>query len=278
MTERQGLFTAAEAAVGVLGVLGLAFFAVIRFGQLVYCRELGVQPEEIGLTYAQTLSGAAVIVTGLALIIGVSIVASIIFFVERPGWLLPLESLGLFGAFGIVALLLWQFLGIPLLIAGAITLGVWTLVTFLPNVWSFLRSRLRLRKRETQVEPSRSPPLRWFADFFVSPNLAQRIPGSVVAVLAVVIALSVTFSGSGALGLHAARLVRANHEASFVALGIEARRVQLMGNAPMGYTAKETAILLGQNGNRVVLWDDQLRGAVAFNADDLIVISVPSAQ
>lgn len=49
-----------------LTLAGLGLYGAIRFGQQLYCDSLGINPEEIGLTYTASISRAAVILISLS--------------------------------------------------------------------------------------------------------------------------------------------------------------------------------------------------------------------
>jgi hypothetical protein len=64
-----------QTSTALLSLLGIGLYGAVRFGQQIFYNELGLAPEEVGLSYASSLSRAAVIVAAVSsvFLLGVSI-------------------------------------------------------------------------------------------------------------------------------------------------------------------------------------------------------------
>ena len=70
----------AQAVAAITALLGLGLYGAIRFGHQVFCDELNIRPEEIGLTYAASVSRAAVIILAFVTSVTVYWVGGLAFF------------------------------------------------------------------------------------------------------------------------------------------------------------------------------------------------------
>jgi hypothetical protein len=103
-------------------LLGLGLYGAVRFGHQVFCDQLGVRPEDIGLTYAASVSRAAVILVVLAVCFGVVLTSiTVLGNLQVPEFPTPIRFLNplvrglmaLAGGFlpAILAMFLGSFLG-----------------------------------------------------------------------------------------------------------------------------------------------------------------------
>jgi hypothetical protein len=269
-----------QTAASLLFIAGAGLFAAIRFGQQVFYNRFGVRPEEVGLSYAASVSRAAVTIvvlsTGAAFFYAVQVLR-----VQLVTWIARLRRFGRLAAIivsvlitvaAIIALLLLlKLLGdTPLEFALQFLFYAIAIVYF----WSMSKemfSDIRFFRRLVST---------------VQASL-RRLAATLLKPLGLLVCLSLFSFGtlilSGFTANTAANRVEAGEGVSpnsgFGILGLRAEPVLALGSLPENLEVSDRDIMyLGQYESTVVLYDISSYETIRVPADSIAVSSGPSVE
>jgi hypothetical protein len=288
----------AQTSAAALAILGVGLYGAIRFGQQIFCNALGVRPEEVGLTYAASVSRAAVVIIALVSIILFYISGSLLWIVISAylydrGWIVRVVLLIVSGALGIgmtiVGLYVASLMGDAAELTALILLGLGGIAFIAPGVWHFCRwlwrkwrqpNRLTGELRVTNPEgpegvgqPGAETPLQ-------TPVANDKDRKAIrVLVVAFVLCLLVfgSFALSGTSATRAAERVRSGQAVGlaggFGALGLRAEHVLVTGTPAVELELSNRDLMyLGQADGSTVVYDVNDDKALRLPSDSVSVV------
>jgi hypothetical protein len=241
-----------------LPVLALAIYGFIRFGQQAFCDQLGVTPEEIGLTYAASVSRAAVLIVVFTSFAGLIIAGSVFTALAAPNRGLALLkwpiALLIYGSGAAAAAWLFGWA-----VAFALMLLIFPCASLYPA--AFRTSTLTWDEwlESSDRAPMSNPPSNYW-------------PGVVVALLCVGL-----FFVSAYVGRSAASRVKDGQSVSLGEglglLGIRGAPVTLVGTVPKDINQSgRNLVYLGRADSVIVLYDARSKGVLRIPSDGITVI------
>jgi hypothetical protein len=286
----------------MLAVLGVSVYGAIRLGHQVYGDRLGFKPEEIGLTYASSVSRAAVILVALTAVASFYVCGAL-FFGQLQGLQVPkivrvlitlvLAIIGavLAAASQFFASLLGpradRLIGVFLIVCmviGLIILTVIYVVPFTVRVSSLLIRRLPWRSRRSIQDSTSIPPGTNDGDdgddgqesVFDRLSRNVRKPINVAFVISTLAFGSFLMAGISAKG--AAERVQVGDpvdpSTGFGLLGIRAERVLVSGD--LGDTlelSRRTMMYLGQADGTLVFYDPLTNTVIRLPGESVAVVA-----
>jgi hypothetical protein len=210
----------------------------VRFGQQIFYNRLHITPEEVGLTYASSLSRAAVVIAAVSatVILGISgmVVVMRMMDVQGTSLLWTILKWGFWLAFPAILVMVVAYITVFVLGPTAILLTMFAIplmiVLAVPVIWK---------------------------GGALKPASLVRHPAPVLAAVSLITVMA--FIASGAIAQASTRRVRAGEElfgsVSFGVLGLRAEHVKLSGELPKGYDPPDDISLLGRADGTIILYD-----------------------
>jgi hypothetical protein len=269
-----------QTAASLLFIAGAGLFAAIRFGQQVFYNRFGVRPEEVGLSYAASVSRAAVTIvalsTGAAFFYAVQVLRARLITqitrIHRFGRLAStVISFLITAAATIALLLLLKLVGdTPLEFAVQFIAYATAIVLFWSMTKEMLTDSPTLRRLVAAVQPS-----------------TRRLVATLSKPLGLLVFISLLSFGtlvlSGFTANAAANKVEAGEGVSpnsgFGILGLRAEPVLALGSLPENLDVSDRYVMyLGQYESTVVLYDIGSYETIRVPADSIAVSSGPSVE
>jgi hypothetical protein len=267
-----------QGATSLTILLGLGLYGAVRFGHQIFCEQLGVRPEDIGLTYAASVSRAAVVLVVLAVCLGIILIGvTVLDNIEIPNLPKPIEFLtpvaaGLVGGAGgtfivVVALVLASLLGVTSLF-GIIAMIVGGFL-IIRGVAAFVRG---WRRRGTPNQEAR-PDLQKRPH----PDRFRWLRNRSMVVLLACLLTAAAFIASGMSANTAANHIKNGDtvQASGMPgiLGLHGEPVLATGDlADDLYLSNRLIMYLGQSDGSVVLYDVDAGWPMRLPADGISIV------
>jgi hypothetical protein len=288
----------AQTSAAALAILGVGLYGSIRFGQQVFCNALGVRPEEIGLTYAASLSRAAVVIIALISVVLFYYSGAVLWgymsesLFER-GWLLRVVLLIVSAALGVGMVLACGYVAglmgdaaqlaalIPIFLFGLVWGAnlIWQLCRWAWRKWrrpNRLTSELRVENSEAAEEvddpaPETSP------QSSATQGAGRKLPRVLVVVFVLSALIFGSFALSGTTATRAAERVRSGRAlgltGGFGALGLRAEHVLVTGTPAVELELSNRELMyLGQADGSTVVYDFNDDRALRLPSDSISVV------
>jgi hypothetical protein len=265
-----------QGATSLAILFGLGLYGAVRFGHQVFCDQLGVRPEDIGLTYAASISRAAVILVVLAICVGMLLAAVALLDNIQVKLPKPIQFLNPLAA----ALTGWIAGAIPtsilLVLAGLMgatsprTTLVITVGLLLVMVIFFFVQRWRRRDTPNQAaQPAleeRPPPDRL--------SLLRNWPRVVLLACLLTAAAFITSGVSANMAVNHVKNGEALQRGGLGFLGLRGEPVLVTGDlADDLYLSNRLIMYLGQSDGSVVLYDVGANWPMRLPTDGISIVS-----
>jgi hypothetical protein len=261
----------------LLSFLAIGLYGAVRFGQQVFCNRLGITPEAIGLTYANTISRAAVVIAAITSAWALAYSTYIV--VDRPSpkessWKRRTRILVNFSTFVLgailMAVLMYSFWLVGGFIGAVVAFVSWLAM---PAVKFFIRRSGRIhdggaasRAQSLQSQPNISL-LEW---------LRQR-PAASVMIVSLITAVAFLLAG-GTADIASEQVQKGGNirvGSGFGVLGLHAERIQLSGSLPSGFDTSNLDLRYLGRADGIIVFYDVANGGTILVPEDGIIVEYP---